>query len=122
VKAVLRRCKYPEETLSTVDFRCGQLRVNFAQRRVFLGSKEVSLTATEYALLRHLALNANCVVLREELLAKVWGPQYRDDVDYLRAYVRYLRLKIEDNPSMPKYIVTKPGVGYMLACPDESSN
>ena len=52
------------------------------------------------------------------LLAAVWGPAYRDDVDYLRAYIRYLRRKLEPEPSRPRYIITHTGVGYMLACPD----
>ncbi len=118
VKAVLRRSKFPEEVQSTAVFVCGELSINFAQRRVFVRGQEVALTATEYALLRELALNVNCVVLHEELLTSVWGPEYRDDIDYLRAYIRYLRRKIEDEPSRPKYIRNKPGVGYMLACPD----
>jgi two-component system KDP operon response regulator KdpE len=46
----------------------------------------------------------------------VWGPEYRDDIDYLRAYIRYLRRKLEVDPSNPRYILTSPGVGYMLAC------
>lgn len=117
VQAVLRRSNAPEEVKSEAEFVCGQLLVNFAQHRVFVRGQEVSLTATEYALLRHLALNANCVLTHEQLLTAVWGPEYRDDIDYLRAYIRYLRLKIEVNPADPQYILTTPGVGYMLACP-----
>jgi len=60
------------------------------------------------------------VVLHEQLLAAVWGPEYRDDIDYLRAYVRYLRRKIELDPSKPRYILTTPGVGYMLSCPESA--
>ncbi len=73
----------------------------------------------EYALLRHLAQNANRVLSHVDLLMAVWGPEYRDEVDYLRAYVRYLRRKIEADPSNPRSIVTLPGVGYMLSCPDD---
>jgi len=79
--------------------------------------KPVALTRTEYELLRQLALNPNCVLSHAELLSKVWGTEYRDDVDYLRAYVRYLRKKLEPDPANPRYILTSAGVGYMLACP-----
>lgn len=120
VQAVLRRSKYPEEVKANARFVCGDLTINYAQRRVFVRGQEVTLTATEYELLRQLALNANCVMLHEQLLAAVWGPEYRNDIDYLRAYIRYLRRKIEPDPANPQYILTTPGVGYMLACPAES--
>ena len=121
VRAVLRRSEHPEEIRGHADFVCGELSVNFAQHRVFVGGQEVALTATEYALLRELALNANRVLLHEQLLTAVWGPEYVNDIDYLRAYVRYLRRKIEPDPSKSRYILTTPGVGYMLSCPDMSS-
>jgi two-component system KDP operon response regulator KdpE len=121
VRAVVRRSKYPEEVKAEADFACGKLSINFAQHRVFVDGEEVALTPTEYELLRQLALNANCVVLHEQLLTEVWGPEYRDEIDYLRAYIRYLRKKIEPDPSSPRYILTTPGVGYMLSCPQEGS-
>jgi two-component system KDP operon response regulator KdpE len=99
---------------------CGALHIDFARRTVHVGGEEVSLTRTEYALLRQLALNANRVMLHQDLLTEVWGPEYRDDLDYLRAYVRYLRRKLEADPANPEYIVTSTGVGYMLNCPEES--
>ena len=118
VKAVLRRSQRPEET-STATWTCGDLTINFAQHGVQVAGQPVALTRTEYALLRELALHANRVMTHQDLLARVWGPEYRDDVDYLRAYVRYLRRKLEADPSNPKYILTSLGVGYMLACPAE---
>lgn len=118
VKAVLRRVQRPEEMI-TATLTCGELEINFARRTIEVRGEQVSLTRTEYALLRHLALNANRVMLHQDLLAEVWGPEYRDDIDYLRAYIRYLRRKLEAEPSNPRYILTTPGVGYMLACPDE---
>jgi two-component system KDP operon response regulator KdpE len=118
VKAVLRRTKRPEAR-TTMAFVCGRLEINFARRTVVMDGEEVSLTRTEYALLRELALNADCVMLHQDLLTEVWGPEYRDDVDYLRAYVRYLRRKLEPDPSNPQYILTSPGVGYMLSCPEK---
>jgi two-component system KDP operon response regulator KdpE len=121
IKAVLRRVYHPEEMTATT-LVCGQLEINFARRIVKRNGERVSLTRTEYALLRQLALNANRVMLHKELLAAVWGPEYRDDVDYLRAYVRYLRRKLEVDPSNPQYILTSQGIGYMLACPEEDGS
>jgi two-component system KDP operon response regulator KdpE len=118
VRAVLRRAQRSEE--STPVLKCGQLEIDFARRQVRVAGKTVSLTRTEYALLRQLALTPNCVLLHQDLLTQVWGPEYRDDLDYLRAYVHYLRRKLEVDPSNPEHIVTSPGVGYMLACPEGS--
>jgi len=118
VRAVLRRSQRPEETV-TAAFRCGDLEINFARRIVEVSGEKVSLTRTEYELLRQLALKVNRVVLHQDLLARVWGPEYRDEIDYLRAYIRYLRRKLEADPSNPEYICTSPGVGYMLSCPEE---
>ncbi len=117
VKAVLRRARRPEEAASTT-LTCGDLEINFALCRVKVRGEQVSLTRTEYALLRQLALNVNRVVMHRDLLAEVWGPEYLDDVDYLRAYIRYLRRKLEADPSNPRYILTVPGIGYVLTCTD----
>ena len=100
---------------------CGELEISFARRTVKMRGDQVSLTRTEYELLRQLALNVNRVLLHRDLLAAVWGPEYRDDIDYLRAYIRYLRRKLEVDPSRPRYILTSTGVGYMLAAPNEGS-
>lgn len=117
VRAVLKRSRRPEETVTTA-LSCGELEIDFARRAVRVGGANVTLTRTEYALLRQLAINANRVMLHHDLLTAVWGPEYRDDIDYLRAYIRHLRRKLEADPANPRYIVTAPGVGYMLACPD----
>jgi two-component system KDP operon response regulator KdpE len=113
----LRRSERSEETAST-RLRCDELEVDFARRSVKVRGEIVYLTRTEYALLRELALNANRVVVHSDLLAAVWGPEYRNDVDYLRAYIRHLRRKLEMDPAHPRYILTLQGVGYMLACPE----
>ena len=121
VRAVLRRVQRPEE-LVTAALTCGELEVDFARHTVSMRGERVALTPTEYALLRQLALNADRVVLHEDLLAEVWGPEYRNDIDYLRAYVRYLRRKLERDPANPQVILTSPGIGYMLSCPDEETD
>ena len=117
VEAVLRRTKHHEDRQATVLI-CGEIEINLARRTVKCADQFVSLTPTEYALLRELALHPNCVVTHRDLLTCVWGPEYRDDVDYLRAYVRYLRRKLEPDPHHPRYILTSQGVGYLLVCPD----
>jgi two-component system KDP operon response regulator KdpE len=117
VKAVLRRTRRPEEMV-TSSFACGTVEIDFARHVVKVGGEQVSVTRTEYELLRQLALNANRVMTHADLLTKVWGPEYRDDLEYLRAYVRYLRRKLEADPAHPRYILTTAGVGYTLACPE----
>jgi two-component system, OmpR family, KDP operon response regulator KdpE len=117
VEAVLRRTCRPEE-MGSSTLTCGDLEIDFTRCTVKVRGEQVSLTRTEYALLRQLALNANCVMLHRDLLAEVWGPEYLDDVDYLRAYIRYLRRKLEADPSSPLHILTTPGIGYMLSCPE----
>ena len=120
VKAVLRRAKAHEQPADT-ELICGDLKIDFARRAVSVSDRHVHLTRTEYALLRQLALNANRVMLHEDLLIAVWGPEYRSDIDYLRAYVHYLRKKLEVDPSAPRYILTSAGVGYMLVCPEPTN-
>jgi DNA-binding response OmpR family regulator len=116
-KAVLRRSQRPEEAV-TRAFACGDLQIDFARHLVKVRGETVSLTRTEYAVLRELALHANQVLLHQDLLAAVWGPEYRDDVDYLRVYMRRLRQKIGESSEAGCRIVNVPGVGYMLSAPD----
>ncbi len=119
VRAVLKRARRDPGTATRSEILCGDLRIDLARRRVTLSEREIRLTPTEFSLLRELAEHSNQVMLHEQLLMAVWGAEYRDDVDYLRAYIRYLRQKIEPDPANPRLIVTSPGVGYMLACPDD---
>ena len=111
VEAVLRRSKHHEDRQATV-LACGEIEINLARRTVKCADQFVSLTPTEYALLRQLAFDANRVVLHQDLLARVWGPEYRDEIQYLRLYINYLRQKIEVDPAHPTYILTERGVGY----------
>jgi len=115
VRSVLRRAHHSDEII-TASFKCRGLVIDFARHSVVVDGKKVPLTRTEYSLLRQLALNPNKIMLHRNLLNAVWGEEYRDDIDYLRAYIRYLRLKLEEDPSHPKYIITSSGIGYMLSC------
>ena len=118
VKAVLRRTRRAGEAESTTLI-CGGMVIDFARCTVKVDGAPVALTRTEYALLRQLAQHPNRVLLHQDLLAAVWGAEYLDDVDYLRAYIRYLRRKLEPDPAKPQFIITSAGIGYMLVCPEE---
>ena len=118
IRALLMRVDQKSGKLLEGVIACGNLEINPASRRVKLSGKLVQLTATEYNLLYELARHPNQVMLHEQLLSAVWGAEYRDDIDYLRAYIRYLRKKLEAVPSEPELIVTVPGVGYMLVTPE----
>ncbi|MEK6572997.1 MAG: winged helix-turn-helix domain-containing protein, partial [Chloroflexota bacterium] len=89
-----------------------RLQIDFDRREVFADGKLVKLRPTEFRLLYHLVSNAGWVVPHDQLLAKVWGYEYRDETHYLRLYVNYLRQKLEADPARPKYILTERGVGY----------
>ena len=113
IKAVLRRAEMPstspDEAVLKIDDR---LSVDFNQREVIVEGGHIKLRPTEYRLLYHLIENAGWTVPHDQLLAKVWGYEYRDEAHYVRLYVNYLREKIEENPSNPHYILTERGVGY----------
>ncbi len=106
VRALLKRAQTAPTAQAEAEFICGDLYVNFASHRVKVGDREVRLTATEFKLLSELAKHCDQVLLHEQLLSAVWGPEYRDDIDYLRSYIRYLRRKIEPEPANPKFVVT----------------
>jgi two-component system, OmpR family, KDP operon response regulator KdpE len=112
VRAVLRRHEMPPPTSRAPSFRALDLEVDFAAHEVRLGGERLDLTPTEYKLLYHLVRNAGHVLQHGTLLAKVWGREYLDEVDYLRVYVRRLRDKLGDDPDHPRYIRTERGLGY----------
>ncbi|MBN1443987.1 MAG: response regulator [Planctomycetes bacterium] len=95
-------------------FRTGELRVDLAGRRVFVGETPAHLTPIEYRLLVTLVRHAGKVLTHRFLLREVWGPNHSDDPRYIRVFVANLRRKIEPDPSRPRYIVTEQGVGYRL--------
>ncbi|MDE2859267.1 MAG: response regulator transcription factor [Chloroflexota bacterium] len=111
IKALFRRLEKPstEEAILRVDDR---LSVDFNQRQVIVDGEAVKLRPTEYRLLYHLIRNAGWTVPHDQILQKVWGYEYRDEAHYVRLYVNYLREKIEEDPSNPRYIITERGVGY----------
>ena len=116
IKAIMRRTagSQPKKEDSKV-IEAGDLRLDCESRRLFILNKEVNLTAKEFDLLELLVNNPNKVYSRENLLNLVWGYEYPGDVRTVDVHVRRLREKIEKNPSEPKYVHTKWGVGYYLS-------
>lgn len=112
VTAVLRRAEWPAPTPRTVLKIDDRLSIDFNRHQVIVEGERIDLRPTEYRLLNHLVQNTGWVIPHETLLAKVWGYEYRDETHYLRLYINYLRKKIEEDPSNPRYILTERGVGY----------
>jgi two-component system KDP operon response regulator KdpE len=121
VRAVLRRVRGAPSPPSPNVVTVGGLSIDLARRRVARDGREVDLSPTEYRLLHQLALQPGRVVPHEELLTRVWGAEYREEVEYLRQYVYYLRHKLEDDPRQPRYIRSKPGLGYFLSVPVDAA-
>jgi len=117
-RALLKRTRAAQGEPDVSQLECGGLHMDLVRRRVTVAGQEVRLTPTEYKLLYELVIHPGQVMLHEQLLAAVWGEEYRSDLEYLRAYVRYLRQKVETDPAHPLRIVTVPGVGYMLTAPE----
>lgn len=126
VRTAVRRSRAPEKT-ADAPIAIGAVRISPVKRLVTKSGVRLRLTPKEFAILAFLMANAGRAVTYSRLLAAVWGPEYRLEVDYLRTFVRQLRKKIEDDPSNPRYILTDPYVGYRftdsaaLPLPPESS-
>lgn len=112
VRAVLRRTESTTGTIHGLIEVDDRLKLDFDRREVWVDGELVQLRPTEYRLLYHLVQNAGWVVTHDQLLAKVWGYEYRDEPHYVRLYINYLRKKIEKDPANPQYILTERGVGY----------
>jgi len=110
----------PDRFLANGDtISVGDLTIDLARRWVTARGERVKLTPIEYDILKTLASYSGRVITHRQLLKQVWGPQSQDETQYLRVYIRQLRLKIERDPTRPEYILTEPGVGYRLALPGD---
>jgi two-component system KDP operon response regulator KdpE len=118
MRAALRRT--PGTHGPTGRLVLGAVEVDFDTRRVIAQGRNVRLTPKEFELLRYLVAHANKVLSHRELLQAVWGPDYGDQVDYLRVFMNQLRKKIEAKPSSPLYLLTEPWAGYRLYLPSEA--
>ena len=114
VRAVLRRIELPTSTQAKQEVIYGDdyLTVDIAARKVMVKGERVKLTPREFRLFAVLIENASRILTHKELLEKVWGWEYTDDLDYVRIYISHLRQKIEPDSGLPRYIITEPGVGY----------
>jgi len=110
IRATMRRVLSPQSSPNRL--RVGEIVIDFGARSVSNRGTNVHLTPKELDLLRHFTLHANQALSHRELLQAVWGPDYGDQVDYLRVFIKNLRKKIEPNPEHPGYITTEPWVGY----------
>jgi len=114
VRAILRRAELPPvlDVEKRVTYSDDYLAVDIAERKVMVNGKRVKLTPIEFRLLVLLVENAGRILTHQQILEKVWGWEYADDLDYVRIYISHLRRKIEPEPAKPRYILTEPGVGY----------
>lgn len=114
IRSAVRRAKAPERP-EDAPIHIGDLQVYPKQRTVSKGGQTIHLTRKEYDILYYLMVNAGRAVTHGKLLTSVWGAEYRDEINYLRTFMRALRKKVEDDPSSPKYLLTDPYVGYRFA-------
>ena len=117
IEVAIRRKLLPDQVEVKPDFVIGDLRIDFAQRGVTLDGKTVSLTATEYKLLYELANHAGMVLTHNQILQRVWGPEYGGETELVRSFIRNLRRKLGDDARNPRYIFTEPQVGYRIPRP-----
>jgi two-component system KDP operon response regulator KdpE len=116
IRAALRRAPLPQDSApERISLR--DVEVDFVSRQVTVRGRHVRLTPKEFDLLRYLVTHPNKVIPHRELLQAVWGPDYGDEVEYLRVFVNQLRKKIEPQPAKPRYLLTEPWVGYRLELP-----
>jgi DNA-binding response OmpR family regulator len=116
VRAVMRRAQYATDAHAmSATTTTGELTIDYTQHLVTMRGREVTLTPTEYRILAYLAQNAGRVITQDLLLEQVWGPEYTGESHMLQVNVNRLRRKIEDDHTRPRYILTKVGVGYLLA-------
>jgi two-component system KDP operon response regulator KdpE len=118
IRAALRRMpSSPEGGPQSVQL--DDIEINLATRRVISNGREVRLTPKEFGLLQYLLANPNVPIPHGRLLQAVWGPDYGDQVEYLRVFMNQLRKKIEPDPAHPRYLLTEPWVGYRFALPEK---
>jgi len=114
VRVVLRHLAVAKQDTGEPVFEVGDLRVDLSRREVLAGGKAVHLTPNEFKLLSLFVKNAGKVLTHRQLLHDVWGPGSANEAHYLRVYLNQLRQKIEGDAARPKYLLTEPGIGYLL--------
>ena len=120
VRAVLRRTESQAPSPEGPPFEAGPVRIDYSSREVMVSGKAVKLTPIEYGILYHLTRNEGRVLTFRTLLAKVWGREYVDEVDYLKVHIQHLRRKLGDDPQQQPMIVNERGVGYKFMRPNRA--
>jgi two-component system KDP operon response regulator KdpE len=116
IRVALRHSK--DTGTDTPVFTAGDLEVDFSRQTVKRRGEAIKLTGTEYQLLAYLVSNCGKVLTHRDLLHNVWGPEYGEEIEYVRTFITQLRRKIEDDPSDPQFIVTEPRIGYRFVSPE----
>lgn len=117
IDASLRKRAFPRHGGAHETYRAGDVTINYSERKVIVAGRQVQLTATEYKLLIELSTSAGRVLTQDELLQRVWGPEYQGETQLLRSYVKTIRQKLGDNARKPTYIFTEHGIGYRMLKP-----
>ena len=113
-RTVLRRTDHRQSQTDTFNYDDGHLSIDMERRHVLLNDKRIKLTPIEFRLLTYLVRNPRKVLTFEQILANVWGNEYRGNLDYVHVYISHLRNKIEEHPKSPRYILTVHGIGYIF--------
>ena len=119
IRAALRRSGFATDTTPKKISTPG-LDIDFEERRVTVAGRVVRLTPTEFDILRYLIANANKPVPHRRLLQAIWGPEYGDQIEYLRVFINQLRKKIEPPGNKPTFINTEPRIGYRFVLPEST--
>jgi len=113
-RTVLRRTEHLQSQTDSFNYDDGHLSIDMERRHVLLNDKRIKLTPTEFRLLTYLVRNPGKVLTFEQILANVWGNEYRGNLDYVHVYISHLRNKVEEYPKQPRYILTVHGIGYIF--------
>ena len=119
IEAIRRRMQPAQKDKAPEVLRIGDVTIDFSKRQVLVGGEPKYLTRTEWLLLSQLVNNAGRLMLYEELLTRVWGPEYRDDIQILRTWLSRLRRKLQSDPRSPQLIRTMPKAGYIIDLPQD---
>jgi two-component system KDP operon response regulator KdpE len=117
IRVSLRHANKSQGSKST-RIKSGPVEIDLVEHMVTRLGSEVKLTATEFKLLAYMAANAGRILTHQMILTQVWGPADADHVEYLRVYIRQLRIKLEDDPDHPQILINEPGIGYRFIVGD----
>ena len=118
IKVVLRHADAAGFNPGKPTLACGEMEIDFVKRRVMVAGRDADLTATEYRVLCYLADNADRVLTHKQILHHIWGEEYSDETHMLQVYISRVRKKIGDHTKNHRYVLTRPGMGYMMRKPE----